>query len=213
MQALLKVSSGLDWIVSTIGKLAAWIVLPLVAIIMFDIITRKIQPVQQAILNSPLHAYISSTKLQEWEWHLHTVLFLLALGYAYVHNAHVRVDLVREKLPQKTQVCIELIGLLFFMIPYVSLVFYYGWAFVQQSYESNEVSSAMTGLSNRWIIKSFVLAGLVLAFMAGVSAILKCLAYLFGPRESRESIYLPMVTGLAGHKQTEALKADAARSS
>ena len=204
MQALLHISGALDRIVAGVGKLAAWIMLPLIFVIMFDIITRKIFWTQQLILNSPfMHEYISSTKLQEWEWHLHTVLFLLALGYGYVGNSHVRVDLVREKLPQMGQVIIEFVGLIFFMIPYCLLVLYFAWFFVQQSYESNEVSAAMTGLTHRWIIKSFILAGLILAIMAGVSGVLKTATYLFGPRELRDRIHLPMIEGLAGNKSSQ----------
>tara|TARA_B100000242_G_scaffold113205_1_gene78997 strand:- start:635 stop:859 length:225 start_codon:yes stop_codon:yes gene_type:complete len=42
----------------------------------------------------------------------------------------------------------------------------------------NEVSSALTGLSNRWIIKSFIPIGMVLLFLAGVTLLLKNLIYI-----------------------------------
>ena len=35
---------------------------------------------------------LGSTRLQELEWQLHTVLFTMWLGYAYLKNAHVRID-------------------------------------------------------------------------------------------------------------------------
>ena len=42
----------------------------------------------------------------------------------------------------------------------------------------NEVSSALTGLSHRWIIKSFIPIGMFLLFLAGVSLLLKNLIYI-----------------------------------
>jgi len=197
MQAVLRLSRAIDRLVIGVGKIGAWAIIPLIVIIIFDVITRKIVVVQQAIMNSPLHAYVSSTKLQEWEWHLHTVIFFCALGYAYVTNAHVRVDLVREKLPVRGQAAIEFIGLIVFMLPYVTLVLYFGIDFVRQSYVSGEVSSAMTGLSHRWIIKSFVLLAMVLTLLGGLSMLARLALYLFGPRERHPEIQLPMLIDLA----------------
>ena len=54
-----------------------------------------------------------STLLQELEWHFHVATFALVLGYGYVYNRQVRVDLVREKLNAYKQAWIELIGVSF----------------------------------------------------------------------------------------------------
>ena len=66
-----------------------------------------------------------------------------------------------------------------FLIPYTLLVIYFGIDFVQRSFSQNEVSSALTGLSHRWIIKSFIPIGMLLLFLAGVSILLKNLLYIF----------------------------------
>jgi TRAP-type mannitol/chloroaromatic compound transport system permease small subunit len=196
MRGLIKASNMLERLVVWVGQTSAWVILALIAVIIFDVITRKIYWTQQLILNSWAHEYASSTKLQEWEWHLHTVVFLLALGYAYSKNAHVRVDLVREKLTIKKQVWIELLGCLLFLIPYTALVFYFAVFFVQQAWVSNEASAAMTGLGQRWIIKSFILAGMALAFLAGVSSLLRQAIWLLAP-ELRQNIKLNQLTGEA----------------
>jgi TRAP-type mannitol/chloroaromatic compound transport system permease small subunit len=219
MRGLVSVSNALERVVVWIGQTSAWVILALIAVIMFDVITRKIYWTQQLILNSWASQYLSSTKLQEWEWHLHTVLFFLALGYAYSKNAHVRVDLVREKLTIRKQVWIELLGCLFFLIPYTILVFYFAWSFVVQAWVSNEASAAMTGLGNRWIIKSFVLLGMALAFLSGVSSLLRQIVWLLAP-ELRPRIQLNQLTGEAAEievaraklaRETAALAASQAR--
>ena len=112
------------------------------------------------------------------EWHLHTSLFLLVLGYAYLKDAHVRIEIVREKYSTKVKAILEILGIIIFLIPYTILVIYFGIDFVQRSFSLNEVSSALTGLSHRWIIKSFIPIGMFLLFLAGVSLLLKNLIYI-----------------------------------
>ena len=58
------------------------------------------------------------------------------------------------------------------------MIIYYGIDFVSRSYNLNEVSSALTGLSHRWIIKSFIPLGMLLLFLAGLSILLKNISFL-----------------------------------
>ncbi|HIK87669.1 MAG TPA: hypothetical protein EYG07_04130, partial [Alphaproteobacteria bacterium] len=62
-KTLLKISSKLESILEAIGKIGAWLALPLISVIIFDIISRRF-------------FVLGSTKLQEMEWHLHAALFL-----------------------------------------------------------------------------------------------------------------------------------------
>ena len=165
LKFLLKLSRFLENVVTFFGKFGAWLAIPLITIIVFDIITRRF-------------FVLGSTKLQEMEWHLHTSLFLLVLGYAYLKDAHVRIEIVREKYSVKVKAVLETLGILIFLIPYTLLVIYFGIDFVKRSFSMNEVSSALTGLSNRWIIKSFIPIGMVLLFLAGVTLLLKNLIYI-----------------------------------
>ena len=70
---------------------------------------------------------------------------------------------------------------MFFIVPYTYLLFRYGFNFAARSFELNEVSSALTGLSHRWIIKSTIPIGFGLLAMAGLSIFLKCFVFVFGP--------------------------------
>ena len=163
---LLKISKILEKLVIFFGKLGSWMALPLISIIIFDIITRRF-------------FVLGSTKLQEMEWHLHTSLFLLVIGYAYLKDAHVRIEIVREQFSTIIKAILETLGILLFLIPYTILVIYFGIDFVVRSFSVNEVSSALTGLSHRWIIKSFIPLGMFLLFLAGVSLLIKNLIYIY----------------------------------
>ena len=165
LKILLKISIIIEKIVSFSGKCGSWLAIPLIFIIIFDIVTRRF-------------LVLGSTKLQEMEWHLHTALFLLVLGYGYLKNSHVRIEIVREKYSSLTKSILEILGILLFLIPYTLLVIYYGFDFVSRSFSMNEVSSALTGLSHRWIIKSFIPIGMLLLLLAGIAILIKNLILL-----------------------------------
>ena len=185
-QMIVSVINRIDSIVKCIGKFASWLIIPLILVTVFDVITRKFVVLQQLILESPLHTLLSPTKLQEMEWHLHAAIFLLTFGYAYLSNAHVRVDLVRETLTPRKQMLVELFGLCLLALPYVGLLIFYAWGFVLTSYAQQEMSSAMTGLPYRWIIKSVFLAGVVLLCVSIVSTIIRLLIILCSRSDNLE---------------------------
>ena len=164
---ILQVSQSLEKVVVFFGKAGAWLAFPLIFIIIFDIITRRF-------------FILGSTKLQEMEWHLHTALFLLTLGFAYIKNSHVRIEIVREKYSALTKAIFEIIGILIFLIPYTFIIIYFGIDFVSRSFSMNEVSSALTGLSHRWIIKAFIPFGMFILLLASLSILLKNIAFLIG---------------------------------
>ncbi|MEQ8287086.1 TRAP transporter small permease subunit [Thalassospira sp.] len=168
MEALLKISDGIDNVVTRVGKMASLLAIPLMFVIIYDVIQRKF-------------GGQGSIKLQELEWHLHTGLFMLCFGYAYVRDSHVRIELIRDQLRPRTRAIIEMIGGLLCVLPFCALVIYFGFDFVIRSYDNHEVSAATTGLTHRWIIKSTIPIGFGLLAMAGLSIFLKCYVFVFGP--------------------------------
>ncbi|MDF1879434.1 TRAP transporter small permease subunit [Sulfurimonas sp. SAG-AH-194-C20] len=105
-----------------------------------------------------------STALQELEWHFFDVVILLSISYTLKHNAHVRVDILYDKFSLKTQRLINIISIVFFILPLSFLILYIGIGFVEISYVQNEMSSDPGGLTHRWIVKS--LMPLSFAFLA-----------------------------------------------
>jgi len=189
----LDASDRLASAISGIGKAAAWLALAMIVVILFDVITRSMKSsdwiVDYPSLNGLLQAiepYASSTKLQELEWHLHGALFLLAFGFAYIKDAHVRIELARDHFSVRTRCIVEMLGIVLLMLPYVFLLIDFGTGFAVRSYQQNEGSSALTGLSDRWIIKSMIPIGFGLVTLAAVSVHMKCAVYLFGPADLRE---------------------------
>ena len=176
MDTLTVISETIDRLLTRIARIAGWAGVVLIGITVFDVITRRF-------------LVLGSTKLQEAEWHAHVVLFSLLLGYAYLKDSHVRIDLVRERLSERTRWWIELLGCLLFLLPYCALVVYFSYDFTIRSFEVNEISASATGLTHRWIIKALIPIGFSLLGLAGIAVVLRKLVEIFGPPELREKVH------------------------
>jgi TRAP-type mannitol/chloroaromatic compound transport system permease small subunit len=165
-----------------IGKAASFLYVPMIVVIVYDVAQRKALDFLPSFTETEWFHLFNSNKLQEAEWHMHAALFLLCFGYAYIKDAHVRIELVRDRLAPRTRVWIEILGCVFFLVAYCYVVMRFGYDFAQNSYKLMEQSSAQTGLPLRFIIKSFLPLGFLILGLAGVSVVVKCLVYLFGPQ-------------------------------
>jgi len=191
MEALIKTSNFLDRMITQVGKIAAWAALGMILVTVFDVVTRNFSQSEWGFLRDLVahqQSFFGSTQLQELEWHLHTVLFALCLGYAYMADGHVRIDLVRERLPIRVRWWIELIGVVFLLLPVCVLIGWFSVDFTISSLQQQEISSSATGLTHRWIIKSFIPLGFLLLIFAGVAVLLRKLVELFAPAELRAKV-------------------------
>ena len=178
-----------ETVIVWIGRVTAWVAIFLMLVIVFDVITRRF-------------FVLGSTKLQELEWHIHAVLFLFCLGWAYLKDAHVRIDLVRERLSDRAQKWVELIGCLMFLIPYAVIVIFYGVDWWHRSFIQNESAASATGLPYRWIIKAALPIGFIILLLSGIGMAFRKIVQLFGTpdmveivdeRERLEAVHLDKV--------------------
>lgn len=167
MRALLSFARQLERLSAFMGRIGAWAIVLLMLVIITDVTLRR-------------WFVIGSTKLQELEWHLHGALFLLCLGWAYSRNAHVRIELVSERLNIRTRAWIELLGCLIFLIPYVAAILVFGADYVSYSLTYNEASASPTGLPERWIIKAFIPLGFALLGFTAIARSIHAYVFLFG---------------------------------
>ena len=189
MRALARFCNGMDSVIAVVGRIGAWFGLILILVTMFDVITRNMSQSSIGFLRDfslwRESDLITSTKLQELEWHFHTVLFMLCLGWVYVCNGHVRIELVTERFNAKIKSVIEFIGLIVLMLPFMALLIWYTVDFTITSYNQHEISSSGAGLSHRWIIKAILPIGFSFLFLAGVSAALRKIIVVFGGDAAR----------------------------
>lgn len=171
----------LDKISRNVGKAASFLILPLVFLIMFDVITRKIDYIKDRSADITIeYGFSVSFILQDLQWHVHGALLLLTFGFGYLLNAHVRVDIFRENLSRRKQVWVETAGLIICALPFLGLMIWFSWIMASSSYAQGEGSESQVGLGWRWIIKSFLIWGFAIALLAAVATLFRCLGYLFG---------------------------------
>ncbi len=186
MGALLRLADHLDKVSRSVGAVASWLILPLIFVIMFDVITRKVEFIKnwsaQITIN---YGYSLSFIFQDFEWHLHGVLLLLTFGFGYLYNSHVRVDIFRELAPRRGQVWVEVLGLIICAIPFLLVMLKFSWDMTYASYTQGEGSESQVGIGMRFIIKSFLIWGFLVALLACIATLIRCLAFLFGSGERR----------------------------
>ena len=201
----LKIAEKLRRFVDAVGRFGSWFAMPLVLITAFDLAIRKSRMIKiqgdpiQIWLRENVSPIFDSTLLQELEWHSHTALFALVLGFGYIWNTHVRVDLVRETLAFRKKAWLEFIGLTIFLVPFTCIIIYYSsmyaydsWAFNRGPecawWQCGEISASLVGMSHRWIIKLVLVFGLITALVAGIAVWLQVAMVLFGPKHTRYSL-------------------------
>jgi len=194
MGALLNVANLFDRIARWIGQTIGWIMIPLILVIIFDVVTRKLDFTRLLFAGFTAESgYSVSTILQDLQWHFHAMLLMMTFGFGYLANAHVRVDVFREMLQRRSQAWIEVFGLLLCGFPFLVLMIYYSFQMTQLSYFQGEGSESLTGIGQRWFIKSFLLWGFIVTMMAVLATLFRLLAFLFGNDDARDQA----VEGLA----------------
>ena len=118
-----------------------------------------------------LMSYFFSTgsiALQELEWHLFDMLILLSIAYTFKMKEHVKIDIFYENFSQKWQKRIDLLSIIFLILPFSFVIIYFGYDFVMLSFTQNEASSDPGGLSYRFIVKSLMILGFVLVILQNI---------------------------------------------
>jgi tripartite ATP-independent transporter DctM subunit len=114
-----------------------------------------------------------SIALQEIEWHLFDVIFLLGLSYALKHDKHVRVDIFFERYSPDTKATVQILSMLLLVIPFSLIFLNDALDMTYQSYLQQEISSDPGGLTNRWVIKGMLVFSFILLILQALSEILK----------------------------------------
>ena len=185
MNGLLNLAEYLDRFPRFIGKCAGFVVLPLIAVIMFDVITRKIDFLRIGMSQLSFYWVIEPIKLQDMEWHLHAIILMMSFGFAYLNNAHVRVDIFREMFGRRGQAWIEFWGIVLLAIPYLVIAIYFSAVFVKISFMQGEGSESLTGITHRYIIKSVMVIGFTFTMSAFLATLIRICALLFGGHDQK----------------------------
>jgi len=121
------------------GRLVAWLILLMVLIIVY-------QASMLALFS------IGSVALQELQWHLFALVFLLGAAYTLKHDEHVRVDIIYQgrMMNAYRRAWLDFAGGLFLLVPFCLLVVVSSWEFVYRSFATCQVTTNASGLAAVW---------------------------------------------------------------
>ena len=199
MQALLKLSDGVDALGTQIGRVIRWLVLGSVLISAGNAIIRK-------IFN------VSSNAFLEIQWYLFAGVFLLGAGFAFMRNVHVRIDFISSKLSKRTNTIIDVVGIVAFVIPLCVIMVWLSWPLFASAWSSGEMSQNAGGLI-RWPAYLLMPLGFGLLLLQALSELVKRAAFLLGlraepisvePGKSDEEILAEELAAEAAKKQSGA---------
>ena len=162
-------SRAIDRVLAFSGELASALWTVLVLVIVLQVIAR--------------YAFgKGSIMMEELQWHLYAVGFMLGLGFTEMRERNVRIDVLAERFSAHTRLRIELAGLLLLLLSFCAVVLWYAVPFVATSWQLHEVSAGPGGLPYRWFLKSFLVSGFALLALAGLGRLTRVWAALSAPR-------------------------------
>ena len=162
----LKQSSHIDAINKKIGEWVMWLVLITVFISCLNALSRK-------ILN------VSSNAFFELQWYGFAGIFMLGAGYTLLKQSHVRIDVILLKFSRRTQIKIEIFGMIFFLMPMAITVIYLAFPILINKIQSGEMSSNAGGLI-RWPAYALMPIGFSLLALQALSELTKRIGFLAG---------------------------------
>ncbi|WP_153111654.1 TRAP transporter small permease subunit [Propionivibrio limicola] len=166
MNALLNFSRRVDAMTESVGKAATWIVLLVVLI-----------SAGNAVMRYTIS--YSSNALLEIQWYLFGAIFFACSGYTLLRNEHVRIDLIASKFSRRGQAWIDILGIIFFLMPMAVAIIYFSWPVFLHAFESGEMSNSAGGLIV-WPARLMIPAGFLLLSLQALSELIKRVGFLKG---------------------------------
>jgi TRAP-type mannitol/chloroaromatic compound transport system permease small subunit len=166
VRELLFISQKIDAFNGWLGRWLSWLVVAVVLVSSINAVMRKLFD-------------LSSNAYLELQWVLFSVIFLLCSPWTLLNGEHIRIDIVNHLLPLKVRGWIDLIGHLFFLLPFTLLLLYLSVPFFLSSFRINEQSSNSGGLP-QWPAKSLIMIAMALLLAQGISELIKRIAMMRG---------------------------------
>ncbi len=161
MKFLQRLSSLIDQANRGLAAIALLAVLVMTLVGAFNALARK------------LFSYGSNAFI-ELQWYCFAVAFLFGAAYALKEDAHVRVDVIFARLPERPRLVINLLGHALLLLPFCVISFHTSLDFVIDSWESREMSADAEGLP-RAPIKTVIPIAFFFLALQGFSEIAKTL--------------------------------------
>jgi TRAP-type mannitol/chloroaromatic compound transport system permease small subunit len=109
------------------GRYVALLILPLVFVVVYEVVSRK-------VFHAPT---VWAFEVTVWLYGAH---FMLGAAYTHLHDRHVRIDILSQRLPTKVQTWLSLITFVVLFVPFVGGLSYASFIYAAHSWAQAEHS-------------------------------------------------------------------------
>lgn len=167
MNSIERAILAIDGINRLVGRAVAWLTLATVLICGAVVVLRYA-------------AGLGFVWMQELYIWTHAMTFLLAAGFAYLLNAHVRVDIFYARMSARAKAWVDLFGVVFLLMPWLALLGWTAWTYVSYSWATREISVQSNGMPAMYVLKAMMLGFVALLGLQGLAWIGRSVLVLGG---------------------------------
>jgi len=106
-----RFAQAIDSLTERSGRWIALLILPLVFVVMYEVILRK-------VFHAPTRWGFEMTV------YLYGAHFMLGMAYTMLHDGHVRIDVIVLQMPERVQLWLRVITFIIIFIPFVGCLTY-----------------------------------------------------------------------------------------
>lgn len=166
MRVLLRLAGLVDRLNHNVGELMSWVILLVTLLSTGNAIARKVFST-------------GSNAALELQLYLFAAIFLLNGGNTLLRNEHIRIDVIFARLSQRTRLWIDILGILFFLLPAAVMTAWMTLPVLARTFAGAETSANAGGLL-LWPAWLLVPVGFGLLILQALAELVKRAAHLKG---------------------------------
>jgi len=160
---------GIDFFLDSIGKISRWVIIPLMLLLVYEVITRR-------IMGTP-HLWTTDISLQ-----IFSLYFLLALGVGIRKDVHVRIDLFYEHFSRRKKAIFDIVTYSVMVIAPSLFLLHAGSNYAALSWARHQLTPSICRIPI-YPIKTFIPVAFALILLGALSKLMKDLYYVTKGRE------------------------------
>jgi TRAP-type mannitol/chloroaromatic compound transport system permease small subunit len=158
----LKIARVLDPVAIWSGRIAAWLVVPMVVALTYEVVSRY-------VFNAPtLWAY-------DMTFMMYGSFFMLGAAYTLQRKGHIRTDSLYSGWSPRTQGWVDAVCYVLMFMPFVAIFLWAGWGYFVKSYTTGERFVSSPWMAVAWPFKLVMPVTGALLAVQGVAELCKSL--------------------------------------
>ena len=158
---LVRLIRAIDAISDWSGRIFAWLILPLIVVMTWEITVRKLaHPTQWAY---------------DLSYMIYGAMFMLGAAYTLYRGAHIRTDFLYQNWPVKVQATVDAACYLLLFFPGIVIFLWIGSEFAWNSWVREERSVGSSWMPVIYPLKAVLPIATAMLLLQGISEFLKCI--------------------------------------